>query len=132
MLCISLLSGGNFSKFYTTSINLEEKNYLDNLNSYYITGFVDGEGSFIVSINPNSRYKTGYRVKATFSIGLHKKDLALLKLIKKFFGVGNITSLTEDGVQLRVTDLKELEVIISHFYKYPLMTKKSADFLLFK
>jgi hypothetical protein len=68
---------------YTATPNhLEHK-----LNSYYITGFADGESSFIVSVNPNSGIKTGYRVKATFSIGLHKKDLHLLRLIQKFFGL---------------------------------------------
>jgi hypothetical protein len=58
------------------------------LNPYYITGFVDGEGSFIITVNPNSRLKTGYRVRATFSIGLHERDLPLLKLIQNYFGVG--------------------------------------------
>ena len=61
------------------------------LNSYYITGFVDGEGFFIVSVNPYSRHSTGYRVRAIFTIGLHKKDLPLLELIKSFFGIGHIT-----------------------------------------
>ena len=103
-----------------------------NLNPYYITGFVDGEGSFIATVNPNSKYTTGYRVKSTFSIGLHKRDLPLLGLIKNYFGVGNITKQGENSFIYRVTCLKELEIIISHFDSYPLLTKKHADFLLFK
>ena len=102
------------------------------LNPYYITGFVDGEGSFIVTINPHTGYRTGYRVKATFSIGLHKRDLALLQWIQQFLGVGSIANLSLNGIIYRVSDLKELNVIISHFDKYPLLTKKQADFLLFK
>lgn len=102
------------------------------LNPYYITGFVDGEGSFIITVNPNSSFKTGYRVKATFSIGLHERDLPLLKLIQNYFGVGSISKQGKNSMQYRVSSIKELGLIISHFYKYPLVSKKNADFLLFK
>lgn len=102
------------------------------LNPYYVTGFVDGEGSFIVTINPHTRYRTGYRVKATFAIGLHKRDLALLQWIQQFLGVGSISNFGLNGIIYRVSDLKELNIIISHFEKYPLLTKKQADYLLFK
>jgi hypothetical protein len=55
---------------------------------------------------------------------LHENDRALLELIKAFFGVGSITQQGQKSVQYRVTSIKELKVIISHFEKYPLMTKK--------
>lgn len=102
------------------------------LNPYYITGFVDGEGSFIITVNPNSRLNTGYRVKATFSIGLHERDLPLLKLIQNYFGVGSISKLGKNSIQYRVSSIEELGLIISHFDEYPLVSKKNADFLLFK
>ena len=87
----------------------------------------------MVTVNPHTEYRTGYRVKATFSIGLHKRDLALLELIQQYLGVGSITNnLNTNGIIYRVSGLKELKVIISHFDKYPLLTKKQADFLLFK
>lgn len=47
------------------------------LNPYYITGFADGESYFYIGISPDSRSKLGYRVKLSFQIGLHEKDLAL-------------------------------------------------------
>jgi hypothetical protein len=50
----------------------------------------DGEGCFYMGISQDSRSKLGYRVKLSFQIGLHEKDLALLKRIKTFFGVGSI------------------------------------------
>jgi hypothetical protein len=102
------------------------------LNPYYVTGFVDGEGSFIITVNPNSKHKTNYRVKATFSIGLHERDLPLLNLIQNYFGVGSVTKQGKESFQYRVSSVKELELIISHFDRYPLITKKHADFLLFK
>jgi len=46
--------------------------------------------------------------------------------------VGNITKRTKDTIQYRVVSLKDLAVIIAHFDKYPLITQKQADFILFK
>ena len=105
---------------------------INGLNPHYVTGFTDGEGCFFVGISPNSKYKTGYRVKASFQIGLHAKDLALLEKIQLFFGVGKITKLGVEAVQFRVFALEDLKVIINHFDRYPLLTNKQSDFTLFK
>jgi len=37
-----------------------------NIHPWWVTGFVDGEGCFTVSITKNSELKTGWRVKAIF------------------------------------------------------------------
>jgi hypothetical protein len=65
---------------------------------------------------------------------LHHKDIVLLKKIQSFFGVGNITIRKKDGaIFYTVQSIKDLtNVIIPHFLKYPLLSKKRADFLLFK
>ena len=36
----------------------------------------------------------------------------------------------ENAVQYRVESLKDLTIIINHFNKYPLITKKQADYTL--
>lgn len=59
------------------------------------------------------------------------KDQAILENIKSFFNVGNIHK-GKTSVSYMVTSLSDLEVIIDHFDKYPLITKKSSDFILFK
>jgi hypothetical protein len=58
----------------------------------------------------------------------------VLELIKSYFGeTGNILKQGKDSVQYRVASLKDLtNVIIPHFNKYPLITQKKADFILFK
>jgi len=57
--------------------------------------------------------------------------LALLKEIHAFFGVGDIY-LYKDSASYVVTSFKDIkEVIIPHFVKYPLVTQKLADFLIF-
>ena len=50
------------------------------LNPNYITGFTDGEGSFVVSIRRTSRLNIGYSVELSFRIKQH-----LTKKKKNFF-----------------------------------------------
>lgn len=102
------------------------------LNPDYITGFVDGEGCFSISIFKDSRRLTGWQVKPIFSISLHNKDINLLQAIQRTFNVGKIYKHGIDSVQYRVSSLNDLQVIIDHFDKYPLITQKQADYILFK
>lgn len=102
------------------------------LNPYYITGFVDGEGCFTTSIFKDSRMLMGWQVKSIFKISLHNKDRKLLEAIQRTFGVGKIYKHGKDSIEYRVSSLKNLRVIINHFNKYPLLTQKKADYLLFK
>jgi hypothetical protein len=102
------------------------------LDPSYVTGFTDGEGSFILTIIKDNKYKSGWRVSCRFIISLHKKDLMLLNSIKNFFNTGNVFLMGKDASQYRVESLNGLAIIINHFDKYPLRTKKQADYMLFK
>jgi hypothetical protein len=104
------------------------------LHPFYVSGFVDGEGAFSVSILKRAVYKTGWSISPVFTVSLHSRDAVLLKKIQSFFGVGKITIRSKDGsVYFTVNSIKDLmEVIIPHFDKYPLSTEKQADYELFK
>lgn len=103
------------------------------LNPHFISGFSDGESSFSINLAKNIKSKWGYSVVCVFSISLHKKDRALLESIKAFFnGVGNIYIDRENSIRYCVSSIKDIAVIIDHFDKYPLITKKRADYELFK
>lgn len=103
------------------------------LNPFFVTGFTDAEGSFMVTFARSSESRHGFRVRAVFQIELHEKDLELLKAIQVFFrGIGFIVSTKNNGVAFRARSLDDLKVLIAHFEKYPLTTKKRADFELFK
>ena len=52
-------------------------------------------------------------------------------ILRIFFAVGNISFMGENAVQYRVESLKDLAIIINHFNKYPLITKKQAYYTLF-
>ena len=87
-------SAGNF-KFSTKATAVTKNTYnsyhnlpLSNcslLNPYFVTGFTDGEGCFIVRVRKNSASKLGWYVEPIFSIGLHKKDILVLEQIKSWF-----------------------------------------------
>ena len=128
----NILCSNNYQKSYFSSKTTLFNSSTLALNPLYVTGFTDGEGCFFIGINSDSNYKTGYRVKAIFLIGLHEKDLALLKQIQLFFGVGKITKLGIESIQFRVSSLEDLNLIINHFDNYPLLTRKQSDYLLFK
>ena len=128
-----------FERSYQIKIPSNSINLIRNLSTLeskldpsYVTGFTDGEGSFILTIIKDNKYKTGWRVACRFVISLHKKDLILLNKIKDFFNTGNVFYMGKDASQYRVESLKGLENIINHFDKYPLKTKKQIDYNLFK
>jgi len=106
----------------------------NDISPWFFTGFADAEGSFSILIQNNIKYKTNWRVKPVFAIGLHIKytDTALLEKIKFTMGVGRIHKHSKDSRQYRVDSIEELQVIIDHFDKYPLMTAKAPDYALFK
>lgn len=127
----------NIPKINNNNYKLNSRKYSNGKNKLdpnWITGYTDGEASFIISIQRNPSYKIGWRVKARFSICVHKKDIMILELIKNYIGgVGIIYKHKDNSVQYQVNKLEELiDIIIPHFDKYPLITQKKGDFLLFK
>ena len=69
------------------------------LNPWFVTGFADAEGCFLINITSNSKIKTGYSIDLAFKIGLHSKDSALVKELRNFFGVGSVTDRSKDAIQ---------------------------------
>ncbi len=102
------------------------------LNPWFITGFIDSEGCFFLNIYLAKGYNTGWTIKPSFKLALNKKDIVLLEKIQKYFGIGKIYKQRADSIEYRVQNLKDLEIIISHLDKYPLLTQKRADFELFR
>ena len=118
------------SKFHQSYI--EKHNLCTPLHPWFITGFSDAEGCISVSIFEDHNYKAGFRVIPSWSITLHVQDRKQLERIKKVFAVGRIFQHGPQTILFKVTSLKELEAVINHFEKYPLLTKKCADYQLFK
>ena len=105
------------------------------LNPWFVTGFVDGEGFFGITICIDNRIKDRlvWAVKPSFQISLNSKDINLLLQLKEFFGCGIIVNKnTKNEASFRVNSLQDLtNCIIPHFSNYPLLSQKAADFILF-
>ena len=102
------------------------------LDPWWVTGFVDGEGCFDVSITENKKLNQGWDVQHRFIIVSHVKDEAILESIQKHFGVEKIYKHGLQSVQLRVASKEDLPFIFRHFYRFGLITQKGADFVLQK
>jgi sRNA-binding regulator protein Hfq len=102
------------------------------LNPNFVTGFSDAEACFHVSILRNTKFNVGMSVGVFFQISLNKRDKSLLMELKDYFGVGNIRYRKDGVLFYQVFTVKDLKRVVEHFDKYPLMTKKQADYLLFK
>ncbi len=98
----------------------------------WVSGFVDGEGSFYVGINRHSTLKTGYQVLPEFRVVQHKRDIQVLYGLKRFFGCGVVRVNHDDRMEYRVRSIEHLKnIIIPFFNKHPLITKKKIDFIRF-
>jgi LAGLIDADG endonuclease len=106
----------------------------ETLTPGFVTGLADGEGSFGIYLQKTPQnQQTGYQVKYEFTIVLHNRDRALLEKVQLFFkGIGGIDKHGKSSSKYRVSSIKDISIIIDHFDKYPLLTKKRANYLLFK
>ena len=100
----------------------------------YITGFADGEGSFLVSFSRRPTLRIGIEVRPSFSISQHERSKGILKKLQNFFGCGSMRFDSHDETyKYEVRSLDDLLVkIIPHFERYPLQTLKRIDFEKFK
>ena len=100
------------------------------------SGLIDGEGSFSIIIDKNKTRQLGWRVQLKFQIGLHTKDLNLLYKLQQYLGGVDIGSIhlarNCEMVNYSIDSNKGLSKLIIHLEKYPLLTKKNVDFMLFK
>ncbi len=107
----------------------------------WITGFVDGEGCFSVSIfrNPKAQTKLGWQVFCEFVVSQGEKSRSSLEIIKKYFDCGYIIinkrkdNHHENMLKYCVRSSSDLkEKIIPFFEEHRLKTYKKNDFKVFK
>ena len=98
---------------------------------YYIAGFVDGEGSFNISLRRKSDYKLGWQPVLSFNVS--QRERTVLALMKKHFKCG-IIKRRKDGLHsYDVTNSTEIqETIVPFFLKYKFLSNdKKRNFSLF-
>jgi hypothetical protein len=106
--------------------------------SYYISGFVDGEGCFSITIQKSKNVKLGVQVIPEFHVSQHQRRTQVLEFIKERFGCGyikpnnrnNPKDLTSVYVVRNLADIRNK--IVPFFKKYPLFSSKQQDFEKFE
>ena len=107
----------------------------------YITGLIDGEGSFTVYINrgKNTERKRRVRLEPKFYIKLVEEDRDILYQLKQYFGCGNVYFQRDkrpnhkNCYRYEVTKREDLQKIIIPFFKAnPVkFATKQRDFKIF-
>nr|YP_002601069.1 putative site-specific DNA endonuclease [Monomastix sp. OKE-1]ACK36928.1 putative site-specific DNA endonuclease [Monomastix sp. OKE-1] len=109
----------------------ESKNTFDFAS--WLVGFIDGEGCFCLSFSERERLTLKIEVRPSFSVSQNSKSMKILETMNTYFGCGGVRhSKRENTHKYEVRNLNHLTtVIIPFFRKYPLLTNKQKDFLLF-
>ncbi len=99
----------------------------------YISGYVDGEGCFTVSISPRPTLLVGWEVRPSLSVSQNGDRREVLLEIQQYFGCGTIRPDRSDRtVKWEVRSLPQLvRTVIPHFRQYPLRSGKRRDSELF-
>jgi hypothetical protein len=99
----------------------------------YISGYVDGEGCFTVSISPRATLRVGWEVRLSMSVSQNGDRSEVLLMIQEYFGCGTLRPDRSDHtLKWEVRSLPQLvAVVVPHFRRYPLQSGKRRDFELF-
>jgi hypothetical protein len=99
----------------------------------YISGYVDGEGCFTVSISPRPTLLVGWEVRPSVSVSQNGDRSEVLLEIQRYFDCGTLRPDRSDRtLKWEVRSLPVLlEQVIPHFWRYPLRSGKQRDFELF-
>src|SRR5437016_11331361 len=98
--------------------------------SAYISGYVDGEGCFTVSIAPRATLLVGWEVRPGFSVSQNGDRAEVLHAIRSYFGCGSIRPDRSD--KTLKWEPRRLEAIPErvgpHLERYRLMSRKGSHF----
>jgi len=98
---------------------------------WYLAGFVDGEGSFNVSLRKKPDYRIGWQPVLSFNVS--QKERTILALMKRHFGCGIIKQRRDGLYSYDVTNPRAIqEIIIPFFKKYRFFSaSKKKNFSIF-
>lgn len=105
----------------------------------YVAGFIDGEGSFSVSIGKHKTLARGLEVRPEFEIEVRADDREILERILITIGCGKIYDCSYERygwyphAKYKVTSTRDMEEILFPFLdSHPLQAKKAKSYVFFK
>lgn len=111
---------------------ISRKDLKGNQLGYYLAGFVEGEGSFNVSLRRKADYKVNWQVVMSFNVS--QKDPTVLYILKDTLHCGIIKTRKRDGLHSYDTTNPEdiIKRVIPYFQKYPIISEsKKRNFAIF-
>lgn len=99
---------------------------------FFLAGFVEGEGSFNVSLRRKADYRVSWQVVMSFNVS--QKDPTLLYLLQQQIGCGIIKVRKIDSIySLDITNPQDIiQKVIPYFQKYPVQSdSKKKNFSIF-
>ncbi len=105
-------------------------NQQERLDSY-IAGYVDGEGSFSVSVQRNPSCRIGFQLVPEFHVSQNGDRAQVLQLIRRRLGCGYIKpNSRRDRALVFVVRRREdlLDRVVPFFERNPMLSSKQADF----
>ncbi len=107
------------------------------IHPWYITGFVEGEGTFHVALYHDPRMKFGIKIIPEFHVNQSYLRINTLQEIQRYFECGYIKENHKNRIKdvtyvYVVRDRNDLQKkIIPFFHRYPLLSDKMKSFELF-
>ena len=99
---------------------------------YYLSGFVDGEGSFNVSLRKRDDHTMKWQVVLTFNVS--QKERVILSFLKRYLGCGRLQA-RRDGISYYVVSnpTSIIERVIPFFKRFPFLSQtKRKNFSIFQ
>lgn len=127
----------NSTKNASGAVNQQERPQEEWLNQipqelgYYLAGFVDGEGSFNVSLRRKPDYQIKWQVVLSFNVS--QRDLTNLLTLKEILGCGIIKRRRDGVYSLDITKPSNIILkVIPFFRRFPFRSEKAIrNFAIF-
>ncbi len=111
----------------------------EKLDPNYVVGFIDGDGSFSISIGKHKTLKRGYEVRPEFEIEIRKDDQEILERILITIGAGRIYDLSYERygwyphAKYKITSIWDMKEYLFPFLdQHPPQAKKGKSYQLFR
>ena len=105
---------------------VDEREFSSDEIGHYLAGFVDGEGSFNVSIKKVNDRKLDWRVGACFNVS--QKERHVLELLQRTLGCGTIRRRWDGVHYFEVNSFRDLsEKVIPFFRRFPLRSPNKNE-----
>jgi hypothetical protein len=108
----------------------------ETLSEDWLSGFIDGEGSFYIIINKHQGYRYGYQIRVGFGISQNAREVKLLGRINRDY-LQSVARLkpqkATNSYLLSVDNMSSIrDVVIPLIERIKLKSRKWNDFLFFK